>query len=413
VCHVVFIKSITFEVPSELQDPPSGPQALSRTNTLNTLKPLPPPTPDLVELPTCPVCLERMDDTTGLMTIPCQHIFHCSCLQTWSGSGCPVCRYTSPADPDSTPSRPFGASADNLCNVCDETEGLWICLICGNVACGRYKGAHAMDHYRQTAHCFALEIESQHVWDYAGDTWVHRLIREKGEGKIVELPSSNRAAKAAAGAGDDDEPDMVPRSKYERMGLEYTHLLTSQLESQRMYFEELMSKFADKMSKSASGVEKYMREAELAMKQCHELQDELTVLKGEKFPRMEQEVEKLRARADRSHELARSAMHKLQEERSLTEGLMDKIEHSQRGQKDLLEQVEMLQQKLEEQLEMNRDLTMYISGQEKLREMEAAGALEEGEAASSSVGVAGENGQQQQPGENGGGSKRKNKKKKK
>src|ERR1700761_8772677 len=60
----------------------------------SSLKPFPPPTPNLIELPTCPVCLERMDETTGLLTIPCQHVFHCTCLEKWSGGGCPVCRYT-------------------------------------------------------------------------------------------------------------------------------------------------------------------------------------------------------------------------------------------------------------------------------------------------------------------------------
>jgi BRCA1-associated protein len=36
------------------------------------------------ELPTCPVCLERMDaNITGLLTILCQHTFHCYCLSKW------------------------------------------------------------------------------------------------------------------------------------------------------------------------------------------------------------------------------------------------------------------------------------------------------------------------------------------
>jgi BRCA1-associated protein len=36
------------------------------------------------ELPTCPVCLERMDSNiTGLLTILCQHTFHCYCLSKW------------------------------------------------------------------------------------------------------------------------------------------------------------------------------------------------------------------------------------------------------------------------------------------------------------------------------------------
>lgn len=43
--------------------------------------------PSLRELPTCPVCLERMDaSATGLITIVCQHTYHCSCLIKWGDS---------------------------------------------------------------------------------------------------------------------------------------------------------------------------------------------------------------------------------------------------------------------------------------------------------------------------------------
>lgn len=42
---------------------------------------------DVYELPTCPVCLERMDSAvTGLVTVPCSHTFHCSCLSKWGDS---------------------------------------------------------------------------------------------------------------------------------------------------------------------------------------------------------------------------------------------------------------------------------------------------------------------------------------
>ena len=68
-------------------------------------------------------------------------------------SSCPVCRYTQ--SPDN--------AGDNTCLSCDSREvsfdshmmvlnlsfslslcqDLWICLICGNIGCGRYVGRHA------------------------------------------------------------------------------------------------------------------------------------------------------------------------------------------------------------------------------------------------------------------------------
>lgn len=53
--------------------------------------------------------------------------------------------------------------------MCHTTDHLWICLICGHVGCGRYSGEHAKQHYQETLHTYSLELETQRVWDYAGD----------------------------------------------------------------------------------------------------------------------------------------------------------------------------------------------------------------------------------------------------
>ena len=56
-----------------------------------------------------------------------------------------------------------------MLQVCHTTEHLWICLICGHVGCGRYSGEHAKQHFQETSHTYSLELETQRVWDYAGD----------------------------------------------------------------------------------------------------------------------------------------------------------------------------------------------------------------------------------------------------
>jgi BRCA1-associated protein len=33
-----------------------------------------------------------------------------------------------------------------------------------------------------------MELQSQRVWDYVGDGYVHRLIQNARDGKLVELP---------------------------------------------------------------------------------------------------------------------------------------------------------------------------------------------------------------------------------
>lgn len=383
ICHVTYIRSITIETPSQSTASSSKAPAVGH---LNSLKPFPPPTPDLVELPTCTVCLERMDETSGLITIPCQHVFHCTCLQSWRGSGCPVCRATNPAptsaDPNDPYSHPFGHGISNICGRCNTTDDLWICLICGNVGCGRYKGGHAKDHWKETAHCFSLELETQHVWDYAGDMWVHRLIREKGEGKVVEFPSTTMPAQDTDGSNGQSnghagglDMDVVPRAKLDNIGMEYTHLLTSQLESQRLYFEEIVGKAANKAAKAAAAAEAASSRAAEAMGRLRALEADHRVLREETVPQLERELERERRRADKSTELARKLGQSLQEEKKLNEGLMEKVTHVNKEVEKMKIQSEVLKAELADQKEANHDLTMFISGQEKLKEMEQEGKV--------------------------------------
>jgi BRCA1-associated protein len=392
VCHVVFVRSITFETPTrpsgsfpDLSHDPFTPSSSSVAAASSSLKPFPPPTPSLIELPTCPVCLERMDDTTGLMTIPCQHVFHCSCLQNWKGSGCPVCRHTNPSnsDPANPYTQPFGSDASNLCSVCDSTEDLWICLICGIVGCGRYKGGHAKDHWKETAHSFALELETQHVWDYAGDMWVHRLIRDKGDGKVVELPASN--SRLHGNGQSEGGEDLVPAAKLENIGLEYTHLLTSQLESQRVYFEEMLSKVADKAAKASAAAETATSQASAALAKLSALEEDNKALRSEVVPQLERDGERDRGRVSKAQDLARNLGKSLQEEKKVSEGLMKRVAHVNSELEALRRRVEELGAENEELKETNRDLTMFISGQEKLRELEEEGQVEAGEVAEGSV----------------------------
>ncbi|KAI1718495.1 zn-finger in ubiquitin-hydrolases [Ditylenchus destructor] len=173
------------------------------------------PSDALAELPICSVCLERMDDS--IFTILCNHTFHSECLAKWSDTTCPVCRHTQ------TPE----LSPDQACSDCGKTTDLWMCLICGNVGCGRYVNAHAHQHYEATSHIFTLQVGGKLVWDYASDNFVHRLIQDTTEGKMVEHQGNSF-------------DDRKENETLDAIQLEYTCLLTSQLENQRTYYEEKM-----------------------------------------------------------------------------------------------------------------------------------------------------------------------------
>eukprot|EP00249_Psilotum_nudum_P016198 c25711_g1_i1 orf=236-1768(-) len=213
VCHVFFTLDVQYTK--------SGDQAAS------------PPT-GMTELPTCPVCLERLDQqVSGILTTLCNHTFHSSCISKWTDSSCPVCRYCQQQSQKST------------CFICSTSENLWICVICGFVGCGRYQEGHAIRHWKETQHCYSLELETQRVWDYVGDGYVHRLIQSKTDGKLVELNAPCVEGSDECGScecsHDSGMEEALFDSKMDAIANEYNKLLTSQLESQRQYFEGLLA----------------------------------------------------------------------------------------------------------------------------------------------------------------------------
>ncbi|XP_062340689.1 BRCA1-associated protein isoform X1 [Osmerus eperlanus] len=171
------------------------------------------PVMEMTELPKCTVCLERMDESVnGVLTTLCNHSFHSLCLQRWEDASCPVCRYCQTPEP----------VEENKCFECGVQENLWICLICGHIGCGRYVSRHAYKHFEETQHTYAMQLTNHRVWDYAGDNYVHRLVACKTDGKMVQYEC---------------EGDTCQDEKIDALQLEYSYLLTSQLDSQRIYWE--------------------------------------------------------------------------------------------------------------------------------------------------------------------------------
>ncbi|XP_042589206.1 BRCA1-associated protein-like [Cyprinus carpio] len=213
------------------------------------------PVMDLTELPKCTVCLERMDESVnGVLTTLCNHSFHSQCLQRWEDATCPVCRYCQTPEP----------VEENKCFECGVQENLWICLICGHIGCGRYVSRHAYKHFEETQHTYAMQLTNHRVWDYAGDNYVHRLVASKSDGKMVQYEC---------------EGDTCQDEKIDALQLEYSYLLTSQLDSQRIYWENKIVHLEKDTAEEINNMKAKFKET---IDKCDSLERKLNELTKEK-----------------------------------------------------------------------------------------------------------------------------------
>ncbi|CAG0914896.1 unnamed protein product [Notodromas monacha] len=308
------------------------------------------------ELPVCSVCLERMDESVdGVLTILCNHSFHSACLSQWGDGSCPVCRYTS------TPE----VVERSCCFSCPSTSDLWICLICGNVGCGRYDNKHAEAHFCETNHIYAMQIGTNRVWDYAGDNFVHRLVQNKTDGKLVELDGHEAGEGSARvwvkGSESSEE-------KVESMQLEYTYLLTSQLESQRRYFEAKLEKVDEQMRKELQDLKDHTAELTSLNRT---VSDNVATIVAEKKTADKKNASLTARVAKLTQELA--------DEKQLTSCLLSdkadlasKLESLKRDSNKQAEEITELREQL-------RDFMFHLEGSKKIADEDQAGELQGGQ----------------------------------
>lgn len=300
------------------------------------------------ELPTCPVCLERMDESVdGVLTILCNHSFHGSCLSKWGDTTCPVCRYVQ------TPE----LVADNRCFECNSADSLWICLICGHVGCGRYVQGHAFKHYLDTQHCYSMQLENNRVWDYVGDNFVHRLLQNKTDGKLVE---GNTPEKEEAS------------DKLDSMQLEFTYTLTSQLDSQRMYFEELLARFEQQSIESAGRMKDELASSNEENKKLH---DTIIVLKKEKVI-TEKKIQQLSSRLNQTQ-------NELAEERQISKAMQENQLAWQKKYSELEEKFNHYKSEKDSEIselkEQLRDIMFYFEAEKQVMASDQRDEIAEGQ----------------------------------
>src|SRR5215469_12323451 len=106
------------------------------------------------------------------------------------------------------------------------------------------------------------------------------------------------------------------------MSVEYTHLLTSQLESQRAYFEEVVERAVDKAAKASTAASTALEATQKANQNLKDLQLLYDALSKDNVPVLEKERVKAERRAEKFETMARNMEKEWQDEKAMNENLV-------------------------------------------------------------------------------------------
>ncbi|WEJ95458.1 RING finger protein Etp1 [Yamadazyma tenuis] len=197
-----------------------------------------------------------------------------------------------------------------------------------------------------------LTIPCQHtVWDYAGDNYVHRLITNQSDGKLVELPEK--------GSSSSDKPNSSI-DKVDEVGFEYSQLLISQLASQQEYYEALLSEknsgHAVGKSRRGSSITEIMNTKAITNLEIKvdELTEQLSQINLDVIPSLK---DKIKLKDEKINRLSKD----LNESKMFNETLSSKVEYLTSSKTEL----EAQNQDLNEQV---KDLMFFLETQEKFKD---------------------------------------------
>eukprot|EP00469_Lotharella_globosa_P007729 CAMPEP_0167775248 /NCGR_PEP_ID=MMETSP0111_2-20121227/2447_1 /TAXON_ID=91324 /ORGANISM="Lotharella globosa, Strain CCCM811" /LENGTH=354 /DNA_ID=CAMNT_0007665129 /DNA_START=227 /DNA_END=1292 /DNA_ORIENTATION=- len=189
-----------------------------------------------------------------------------------------------------------------------ESDPPWICLVCGHIGCGRFQNSHAVRHYERTGHRFSLFPKSEAIWDYAGDGYVHRLLRHKTRGFEQRYVATGELEGGAAGA--------ATAVKLKAISGHYNHLLKVLLRQQQ---------------------QQYMKEVE-AVHACRRAVEEAVEEERKKSAELKEElhrVEKLTRIANKKNSSTQSKIAKETEQVRFLQTLNDTLIKGQKEAKDV------------------------------------------------------------------------------
>ena len=269
------------------------------------------------QIPSCPFCIERIDvNVSGLVTS----------RRGWLSSGI-VCSKSCVACSN--------LSKESLQCCSDSDSRFWLCLLCGNVGCGRYAKGHAESHSKISNHRLSLEISTGRIWDYIGDIFVHRRIVSQPSAPILDLPERV----------DNSALSVHPQVSFEEDIRELDSTMARQLSYERSKYEEACTQLKA-LGTSRVHEEEVLLSKELAQEEeLRESIDESFREKDILSSRLRQLTTTIRSKENRIAKLKQTTKESIDKLKRLRANLDDSLFGIP---KNKLDELERLQQQVQE-----------------------------------------------------------------
>lgn len=205
----------------------------------------------------------------------------------------------------------------------------------------------------------------------------------------IQLPSG-----AASGPGHKHGPHGAAGdeiAKIEAISIEFSDLLTTQLDSQRAYYAEKVNKLRDELAIAQRSEAKAQNNLVVVQAQLDKLQKEqeghvlqrnedvlamrarLESLEQDIVPSLEKDRARLEKKSEKATDLARSLHKDLDGERSVTRGLMDNISKLKEENEKRKAESNSLQGQVQDLTEQVQDLMFTLTAQARIKEEGGAG----------------------------------------
>lgn len=179
------------------------------------------------------------------------------------------------------------------------------------------------------------------------------------------------------------QADALTAEKIEAIGIEYSYLLTSQLDSQRSYYEDQTAELRGQVDELKALVEKLSDEFSLEKTRNRDEEQRIRQEEERKVAAVAKEKAKAEARAEKVSELARRLEKELREERAVSAGLMTNLGKMKERVEGVEKEKEAFTSKVRDLEDQVRDVMFFLDAKNKIEQGEGA----EAEAAGGSISV--------------------------